>query len=79
MGFVDLSITELAEGDDFPMETGLPLCDRLGTSYKKNQIRLALNTISNTNFCWNSFVGWCSAIPLIRLPRLSLHHENLNT
>ncbi|MGF1494572.1 MAG: translation initiation factor IF-2 [Microcoleaceae cyanobacterium] len=42
MGFADLSITEIAEDYDVPVETVLGLCDRLGIAYKHPQTRLAL-------------------------------------
>jgi hypothetical protein len=42
MGFADLSITEIAEDYDLPVEAVLNLCDQLGIAYKHPQTRLAL-------------------------------------
>ena len=42
MGFADLSIAEIAEDYDLPVEAVLNLCDRLGIAYKHPQTRLAL-------------------------------------
>ncbi|MEB3282965.1 MAG: translation initiation factor IF-2 [Lyngbya sp.] len=42
MGFADLSIAEIAEDYNLPVETVLNLCDRLGIAYKHPQTRLAL-------------------------------------
>ncbi len=42
MGFADLSIAEIAEDYNVPVEDVLNLCDRLGIAYKHPQTRLAL-------------------------------------
>ncbi|ERT07729.1 hypothetical protein M595_2248 [Lyngbya aestuarii BL J] len=42
MGFADLSITEIAEDYNLPVEAVLNLCDQLGIAYKHPQTRLAL-------------------------------------
>lgn len=42
MGFADLSITEIAEDYNLPVEAVLKLCDQLGISYQHPQTRLAL-------------------------------------
>lgn len=42
MGFADISITEIAEDYNVPVEDVLTLCDRLGIAYKHPQTRLAL-------------------------------------
>lgn len=42
MGFADLSITEIAEDYNLPVETVLKLCDQLGIAYQHSQTRLAL-------------------------------------
>ena len=42
MGFADLSIEEIAEDYNLPVETVLSLCDRLGIAYKHPRTRLAL-------------------------------------
>ena len=42
MGFADLSITEIAEDYNLPVETVLQLCDQLGLAYQHSQTRLAL-------------------------------------
>lgn len=42
MGFADLSIAEIAEDYQIPVERVLNLCDQLGIAYKSPQTRLAL-------------------------------------
>jgi len=42
MGFADLSITEIAEDYNLPVEIVLKLCDQLGIAYQHSQTRLAL-------------------------------------
>ena len=42
MGFADLSIAEIAEDYNLPVEEVLRLCDQLGIAYKNPQTRLAL-------------------------------------
>ncbi len=42
MGFADLSIAEIAEDYNVPVEDVLNLCDQLGIAYKHPQTRLAL-------------------------------------
>lgn len=42
MGFADLSIAEIAEDYNVPVEAVLKLCDQLGIAYKTPQTRLAL-------------------------------------
>ncbi len=42
MGFADLSIAEIAEDYNFPVEEVCRLCEKLGISYKTPQTRLAL-------------------------------------
>lgn len=42
MGFADLSIAEIAEDYNLPVEAVLNLCDQLGIAYKHPQTRLAL-------------------------------------
>lgn len=42
MGFADLSITEIAEDYNLPVEAVLQLCDQLGIAYQHSQTRLAL-------------------------------------
>ena len=42
MGFADLSIAEIAEDYNLPLEEALRLCDQLGIAYKDPQTRLAL-------------------------------------
>lgn len=42
MGFADLSITEIAEDYNLPVEAVLNLCDQLGIAYQHPQTRLAL-------------------------------------
>lgn len=42
MGFADLSIAEIAEDYNFPVEDVCRLCDKLGITYKTSQTRLAL-------------------------------------
>lgn len=42
MGFADLSITDIAEDYNVPVEDVLQLCDLLGITYKSPRTRLAL-------------------------------------
>lgn len=42
MGFADLSIAEIAEDYQLPVEKVLDLCDQQGIAYKSAQTRLAL-------------------------------------
>ena len=42
MGFADLSIAEIAEDYQLPVEKVLDLCDQLGIAYKTAETRLAL-------------------------------------
>ncbi len=42
MGFADLSIAEIAEDYNLPVEDVFQLCRQLGISYKTSQTRLAL-------------------------------------
>ncbi|MEL7035545.1 MAG: translation initiation factor IF-2 [Cyanobacteria bacterium J06592_8] len=42
MGFADLSIVEIAEDYNLPVEAVLNLCDQLGIAYKHPKTRLAL-------------------------------------
>jgi len=42
MGFADLSIAEIAEDYNLPVEEVLNLCERLGIAYKTTNTRLAL-------------------------------------
>lgn len=42
MGFADMSIAEIAEDYNVPIETVLSLCTELGIAYKHPQTRLAL-------------------------------------
>ena len=42
MGFADLSIAEIAEDYNVPVEEVCHLCERLGIAYKHHQTRLAL-------------------------------------
>lgn len=42
MGFADLSIAEIAEDYNLPVEEVLNLCDQLGIAYKTDKTRLAL-------------------------------------
>lgn len=42
MGFADLSIAEIAEDYNLPLETVFQLCDQLGIAYKNAQTRLPL-------------------------------------
>lgn len=42
MGFADLSIAEIAEDYNLPVEEVCSLCDQLGIAYKNPQTRLAL-------------------------------------
>lgn len=42
MGFADLSIAEIAEDYNLPVEEVLALCNQLGIAYKNPQTRLAL-------------------------------------
>jgi len=42
MGFADLSIAEIAEDYNLPVEEVLNLCERLGIAYKTTKTRLAL-------------------------------------
>ena len=45
MGFADLSITEIAEDFNVPVEDVLRLCDELEIAYKHPQTRLALEDV----------------------------------
>lgn len=42
MGFADLSIAEIAQDYNLPVEAVCRLCDQLGIAYKNPQTRLAL-------------------------------------
>ena len=42
MGFADLSIAEIAQDYNLPVEVVCRLCDQLGITYKNPQTRLAL-------------------------------------
>lgn len=42
MGFADLSIAEIAEDHNLPVEEVLRICDQLSIAYKNPQTRLAL-------------------------------------
>jgi hypothetical protein len=42
MGFADLSLAQIAEDYQLPVEKVLDLCDQLGIAYKTAQTRLAL-------------------------------------
>lgn len=42
MGFADLSIADIAEDYNLPVEVVCRLCDQLGIAYKNPQTRLAL-------------------------------------
>ncbi|MGE5657992.1 MAG: translation initiation factor IF-2 N-terminal domain-containing protein [Actinomycetota bacterium] len=45
MGFADLSIAEIAEDYNVPIERVLELCSELGIAYKHPQTRLALEDV----------------------------------
>jgi predicted DNA-binding protein YlxM (UPF0122 family) len=45
MGFADLSIAEIAEDFQVPVEDVLRLCDELEIAYKHPQTRLALEDV----------------------------------
>ncbi|MBV9390066.1 MAG: translation initiation factor IF-2 [Chroococcidiopsidaceae cyanobacterium CP_BM_ER_R8_30] len=42
MGFADLSIAEIAEDYDLPVDEVFNLCNQLGIAYKTDKTRLAL-------------------------------------
>lgn len=42
MGFADLSIAEIAQDYNLPVEEVFQMCDQLGIAYKNQQTRLAL-------------------------------------
>ncbi len=45
MGFADLSIAEIAEDSNLPVEEVLRLCDQLKIAYQTPQTRLALEDV----------------------------------